>query len=378
MASTLQDVSTHASPLEDFVRDYTETAGGAWDEIEPQVYDVLLPGAAGAAWADDARGVLRLAFDPEAQPEHPGTQLASFGTPLIDRLLADAMERGRYACLYLVGLNLNPHDLALRVSRALTLGGGLQVRLTHVRPLHFVQAVYWFQATFVSDEKEQEIMPVALDLHYGRQVRHLEDLVNPARLSDQPAHALAEARRLSLAAGYPLARERVVRTLAPLANTRSREMSERLERQVARMPRYYADLRSELEQQEHRSRSRTKDPAKWAARREALDREEKLRVTELRQKSTLRVDLRLLNLLAIQQPKLLVQAQVASERMSTPVELVRDPLMETLEAVPCPNCERPTFALEMTRQGRLVCPACAAFSPAKAKPGQRAREGCRV
>ena len=47
---------------------------------------------------------MRLVFDPEAIPEHPGAQLASYGTPLVDRLLADAVNRGRHVVLYLVGL----------------------------------------------------------------------------------------------------------------------------------------------------------------------------------------------------------------------------------------------------------------------------------
>ena len=98
------------SPLEDFIRDYVETVGGAWDEVEPQVYDVLLPlDGSTAALGADPRGVLRVAFDPEALPEHPGAQLASFGTPFIDRLLNDAMRRGRFAQLYVVGLNLLPY-----------------------------------------------------------------------------------------------------------------------------------------------------------------------------------------------------------------------------------------------------------------------------
>ena len=29
--------------LEDLLRDYVESSGGAWDEVEPQVYDLLLP-----------------------------------------------------------------------------------------------------------------------------------------------------------------------------------------------------------------------------------------------------------------------------------------------------------------------------------------------
>src|SRR6266498_3306901 len=136
------------SPLEEFVRDYVEVTGGVWDEVEPQVYDVLLPLADGTG----DRDVVRIAFDPEAVPEHPGAQLASFGTPLIDRLLGDAVERGRFARLYVIGLNLNPHDLSGRVRRALTRPSGATVRIERVRALHFPQAVVWFQATFVSDQ----------------------------------------------------------------------------------------------------------------------------------------------------------------------------------------------------------------------------------
>ena len=83
------------SPLEEFIRDYAENVGGAWDEVEPQVYDLLLP-AAGKESHFLEQSIVRVAFDPEAIPEHAGCQLASYGTPLVDRLLA---ERGSGADL---------------------------------------------------------------------------------------------------------------------------------------------------------------------------------------------------------------------------------------------------------------------------------------
>ena len=50
------------SPLEIFLRDYADTTGGLWEEVEPQVYDLMFaPGAddlAAVAGAD----VVRLAF----------------------------------------------------------------------------------------------------------------------------------------------------------------------------------------------------------------------------------------------------------------------------------------------------------------------------
>jgi hypothetical protein len=254
----------------------------------------------------------------------------------------------------------------------LTLPPGSSLRPEKVRPLHFAQAVFWFQAAFVSDQKEQELLPVAIDLHYGRQVRHLEQLLDHSRLSETPSVNLPEARRSSLAAAYPLARERVVRSLAALANTRSVELNRHVERQIERMVRYYADLRGELEEQVRRAKSRDEDLSKFAGRREALEREEQLRIAEIRQKSALRVGLRLLNLLVVQQPKLLIRAAVlAGGKEVGSLELVWDPLTEALEAVLCPECQRPTFAFELTRQGRLVCPACAAKPPAQGRHGHR-------
>jgi hypothetical protein len=360
MSATTGGPAALESPLEQFLRDYVEQSGGVWDEVEPQVYDVLLPpGAEDEDQHPMDREILRIAFDPEALPENPGSQLASFGTPLVERILADAVARGRRCQAYLNGLNLSPYDLSGRVRRPLGLAEGLSLEIQRVRALNFPQAIFWFGATFTSDQKEDEILPVAVDLHSGREVRHLDRLLDEERLAGQPAQPLADARRSSAAAAYPLARQQVVRTLTALANTRRRELEERLQRQIARMNRYYADLRSEIEQQVDRATRRGDDQARFAARRQAIDREEGLRVSELRQKSMLRVQLRLVHLLLVHQPKLLVQAEVAIARRSPfPLELVWDPLTESLEAASCPQCGRPTFALHLDQLSRLVCPQC--------------------
>ena len=201
--------SSH-SPLEEFLRDYTDVAGGMWDEVEPQVYDLMLP-SRGSAHEPE---MVRLVFDPEAIPEHPGSQLASYGTPLVDRLLADAVDRGRHLVLYKVGLNLVPQGLEGQLRRAVTLPSGFVIKIERSRPLHFPQAVFWFEATFVSDQKEQDLLTVAIDAHYGRQVRHLDRLLDRSHLAAKPWSPLAEAPHPGLAATYPIARDRVIRTLS--------------------------------------------------------------------------------------------------------------------------------------------------------------------
>lgn len=354
------------------MRSYLEATGGVWDEVEPQVYDVLIPPAEPGA-APAAGEVARVAFDPEALPEHPGAQLASFGTPFIDQLLHDAVRRGRSGLAYLVGLNVTPHDLPGRARRAITLPAPLELHLEKVRALHFTQAVFWFQAEFTSDQKEQEIIPVGIDLHHGREVRHLDRLLDHTHLADQPALPRPEARRQSVAAAYRVAREQVLRTVAGLAHGRRRELDQRVEQQIARLRQYYADLRGELEGQSQRARDAVEAAARLAERQQALEREERLRVAELLQKSSLRVQMRLLQLLLIQQPKLLLQTTAAAPgKPGVPLELVWDPLIEAVEAPVCPSCGHPTYAFALNRQGQLVCPTCpAASSPQTRRPTHR-------
>lgn len=350
------------SILEEFVLRYTEAAGGAWDEVEPQVYDLLMPPAPGMSRVDGAQ-VVRVAFDPEALAEHPAAQLGSFGTPMIDSLLSGAIERGRFLELYFLGLNTMPHDIAGRARRGLTLAG-LELQVERLRALHFPQALYWFQATFVSDQKEQEIVPVGLDQHYARQVRHRDRLLDASRLAEGPASFLPDAPALSLAAGYLLAREECLRTLATMAHARDRELKERVDRQAARMRRYYADLRGELDQAPSRIKDAAEAQVRLASRRETLEREERVRIAELRQKSKLRVDVKLLQAVVVRQPKLLLKCRIGEpKKANIPFELVWDPLLDALEAVPCPVCRRPTLSLAWCRMRQVLCPRCAANTP---------------
>ena len=121
-----------------------------------------------------------------------------------------------------------------------------------------------------------------------------------------------------------------------------------------------------------RATDRGEDLGKFAGRREALEREEKVRVAELRQKSELRVQVRLLNVLVIQQAKLLIQATVRTDQGNVePLELVWDPLTEALEAALCSQCNRPTFAFARTRLGQLACRDCVSSTPVPSRPSRR-------
>lgn len=354
-------LSPHRSPLEQFVRDYLDLMGGAWDEIEPQVYDIIDAGCEPQAGAEDG-GVCRITFDSEALAEHPQAQLASFGTPLIDRWLQHTLRQKRILHLYRLGLNLAPHDLAGRLRRALVLPEGAKPEVEAYRPLDFPQAVYWFLAAFTSDQKEEEVVPAAVDLHYLRLARHYDKLLERECLAEHPGQRLPEPPRASVAAGLAVAQESVLRTISGLANSRSRELKQRVAKQAQRMQAYYDDLKAELAA----SRQRQLDAEELQRRIAVIEREARHRIDELYAKSRMAVRVRLLHVAVIHQPKLMMTVYVRLARGAPePLRLVWDPLLETVEAAPCGSCRRPTLAWELGARDLLVCPECArARSPA--------------
>jgi len=374
--------------LQEFVTDYIETIGGDCEEVEPQVYDILFPDE--LAKTENAslpslqelakRGVLRVTYDPEAVPEHPGSQLVSFGTPLVDAMLTDAVRRGRTATAYITGLNLQARDLPTKIKRTIKLPEHFDWTFEQVRFLHYPQAVFWFEATFSSDVKEQEILPVAFDLATKREVRRLDQLLDFERLEQRPMQSLIEANHADLTEIYLKARQEAVRTISTLSNLRRRELDTRLDKQVGRMQLYYSDLRKELSEQENRKTGRpTKQvdvaaeaaaddlQEKFTQRLETINREEMQRITELRQKSALKVTLRLATLLIVQQPKICVRAVATGQQkwggLTESMELVWNPLAEQLEAAVCPACGNSTFEFKLAAKNAkidhpLVCGQC--------------------
>jgi hypothetical protein len=334
------------SPLERFVRDYAEARGGAWEQVEPQVYDLLI-----------GSEIARVAFDPEALPEHPQAQLASLGSPLLDGLLADAAKRWRCARLYRIGLNLHPRDLDLQLRHSLSLPPAAGATIQRMRIMNCPQTLFWFQATFAGDQKEDEVLLIGIDLHTLREVRHCESLLAPHGLSELPEARLPQVRHAGLLAGYRCARERVAPTVAALANHRRREWGGRVLAQIERMSAYYSRLREEASES-FRNGLDADAQSRLAARREAISREERWRIAELRQKSALHVQVKLASLMIVQQPKLILSVAIAEKnRPLGRLEVVWNPYSEAVEAPNCPACSQPTFALRI-RRNSLGCATC--------------------
>ncbi len=344
----------HRSPLEQFFRDYVETNGGLWDEVEPQVYDVL--------WGS-AEEPQRVTFDSEALPEHPDAQFLTFGLPLLDELLSEAQQRGQVARAFFDNLHLESYGIEQQVQHDITLPDGMHMVVRQVRPRYVLHTLFWFEATYLSDEKEQVLYTAAVDRYYGRLARNLETLEHE-QMSQERLWPHPDAPAISLERAYLLARERVMRNITVDANQHQRERRERMERQVQQMAQYFTDMRAEVEERIQKARAKDEDIAALEERIATLERERVVRIDELRRKAVTRGQVRLTSMLHLAIPRLFIEGYLEPARQQQgrlerlPLTLTWDGLTHKTDAVDCPTCGTPTYALRVGARGAYGCPAC--------------------
>jgi hypothetical protein len=352
------------TPLEGFVLKYVETVDGLWQLVEPQVYDVLLPPEVEQSLdLQSVADTTRLAFDPEALSDYPNAHLMVFGNPALDRVFQNAQSLGQVGRVYIAGLNLTPHDIPGILKRNLGRPEGVALQLLTTRIRHYRAALFWFQTTFVSDEKEQLTFTVGIDLHYGRTARHLQQLLHDAAVSEAPPVAYPDAIAITLTQAYGLAREEAIRAITVAAHERLANLQRFLQHETERISHYFADLREELDERRERALARSGQGMEMQTfddQRAALDREEQAQLIELRRKMALSAQVRLLNVLNVIQPKLSLRLRLSPQKGAAgEADIVFDPVTQKPEPWPCPNCGRPTLSLSLTPAGQVMCVNCA-------------------
>ena len=130
-----------------------------------------------------------------------------------------------------------------------------------------------------------------------------------------------------------------------------------LELDRARLTGYYDDLTHDLQ----RRIERTSSDARRASLKDKLaaaQAEREAKLDDIKAKYRLRVELELVNLQVIVQPKLLLPVRVGNRTTGVERTVVWDPLLHRIEPLACDVCGRPATRLTLCAGGHLVHDDC--------------------
>lgn len=375
--SGTNDLSSFA--LTDFVLNAFRQEEAIVDPPAYGVHDVLLPEKAAHRWG--VPPFLRLTFDdtplPESilQEEAEGVTRLGYGHPLVETLAEELRDYLACAIAHVNNVRLDKRGLVQLARQSASLPNA---RLTAVprqveRPALSHYVVFNFKVALITDEKREQLVPVMMNLQAGHAV------ADRARLE-----ALMSLESKSTFAGLPPASMRWMEALPPASDpltepvlsalleraTRAAldEMAiplERLQHRAARhleldrarLTEYYDDLARDL----HRRIARASDDDRresLEAKLAAVETERQAKLADVEAKYHLRIEMTLVNLMTITQPKVLLPVQIADRHTKIERTVVWDPLLHQLESLACDVCGRPGERLFLCAGGHLAHEEC--------------------
>lgn len=346
--------------LEELTIGYIRSTSGDYERVEPQVYDIVLPDSIiHQLQLPVSNGLCRVTFDPEALADHPQAQLLAFGHPTLDQIFAMAHQQGAVGKIFLSSFNLQPHQLLLKIKQQLSIHKELHIEFGVPRILHFTLWFYWFQATFICDEKIQHLFEIGTDQYYGRLTRRFQDLLEYTQITSVPIFPYPDAGGITPTDAYLLARSETVNKLRPMMRKYKEKLTTHLSQESNQISKYFEGMIAEVDERQKKNTTVNTDGDPFQQQKRSLELERQARLLELQKKMTLKVDLKLLNLLSVVMPKIATPLKVTFKRnLSVDLTVVWNPLNETVEPISCPHCRNPTLELVPGKRPTIQCPQC--------------------
>lgn len=364
------------SELKRFVLEYVEEAGGIVEPTGPGIHELLLPQRLAEAWKIPS--YLKLAF---GDTEHPEAIQLGYNHPLVEQMVATAQSQPASARLFVRELGLNKTGLAevaakeWRILNARVVAQERatidRVRSTYVR--------FNFKVEILSDEKQERLVSVLMDAHGGYRVAKpapIEVRANAPEPGDllpsladapmrwQPGNGPPLSKPLderALEALLERAKEAALQEMAGDLDALQKRVARFCELDEARLGEYYQELERDLQ---HRlgSASSERRPS-LEEKLAAVKREREQKLADVAERYRIRLNLTLLNLLVIQQPKLVVPVNIENRTTQIGVYAVWDPLLHQLEPLSCQVCGEPGRLTYLCYNGHLahkdcLAPAC--------------------
>jgi hypothetical protein len=347
------------NPLESFILSYFNAENIPWEAVESDVYDALLPGGLSEILAHQKKAdLVRLCFDPEALSEHSGSRLLAVGDPALDGLFQQVTSAGQFSRVFLSETNCSSQNLESSIRQSLTVTSNLTLSFGTPRPLYFSKALFYFQITYLSDEKQQMLLPVGVDLHFGRIARNQEMLLDFSGVSSSRPLPYPDAHSISLEEGYIIAwNECAGKAKAGTAALKQR-LQTAFNKESQRLKNYFEELREELLARREKIKVKNEDFSHFSQQLQTIDLEEKARAIDLQKKSALQTEVRLINVLWIEQLQIMAPITILHRGNSIDIEMVWDPKTHRAEPLNCPQCKMPTLQLIAFDRGRVGCPLC--------------------
>jgi len=363
--------------LQDLILGYCLQVGGLVEPPAYGIYEVLLPEKVANRWGIASHQQFTFPTDGElysdAGAAGQAVTLLHYGHPLVETITEELRLQYTNGIFYINNIRLEKPSLFTVIDKSLAFPNArlfpVSSAVERKRLYHYVR--FNFKASLIADEKRELIFPVWMHLQHGYAVEkdelerlaaldaksqfHQLNTAGPLWLPKPAENLLAEdVLRPLLERAHLAARE----LLTPNLETLHRRLQRYLELDQARLQGYYDDLKKVAERRLVKAKA-DRRPA-LEAKIAAIEAERRAKLADVEQKYRIRVDLELINLAVIAQPKLDLRVEIKKRSVATQRRVTWDPLRHVIEPLACDVCGLPGEELHLCENSHLTHSGCQA------------------
>ena len=347
-----------AMDLQQFVIDFFQQLGALVELPSYSLVEVIIPDDYSPYF--EGESFLRLSFDPEVAEEEEAAFI-THGSPLLDTITDLILQEVKMLKRHInLSSPLLPDNIEERIKSQITFQKSRPPEFisSEIREHHFLEVI--FLLSLISDEREEKLEGVVVDLNRGCIARGMESRINQALFEQKRAQLYPLSRVITMGQALLLARDEVDRRAAVHNKRFMKRIASFKERELDKIRGFY--WRTEQELRERMEALNGKEGAEkrlenlqQKLRANTIDRER--RIADIEDKYSSQVEIEVDSLILYSLPRFRVEFSVQQRDKRYRHQLLYNPLLQQIDPPVCSKCQS-SLPDSYWIEGEFFCPQC--------------------
>jgi len=307
----------------------------------------------------DGENYYKLAFDFDVARRHEEAEFVTYGSYFLDKVIDLANQRGLTCKRHIIDETIELRNLPQKIASKVTFRNQ-RVNFVANSPVLYHYLLFSFKVSYVSDEREDQIIKLLVNLNTGHVDNKMLESIGSAFFTDNPHTNYGAENMQSVDYAYKVATEALEEQIQPRIHEIQNKIKIRLAGEKNRITEYYDqidnELKLKLEKLNERENKEGTNTINDKLRLSMIERQRRLK--EIEEKNALNAHITLFNATLISQTKIRNKYNVKKGKVERDIYVVWNPVLKDVEPLICEICGTETFDVDLCSSSHLGCMKC--------------------
>lgn len=343
--------------IRSFVTKCLESIGALVEFAEYDYAEVLIPDEFSDYF--DGQAYLNLSFDFDVARQHGDSEFVTYGSFFLDRVVEVASQRGLACKRHIMDADVESRTLPQKIKGRIAFRNCRGTFLANA-PVIYHYALFNFKVSYISDEREDRIMKVLVNLNTGKVDDRMLEAIGSVIFTDSPHTSYSVEQMCSIDDAYQAATRVLEERIQPVIHEINGKIRARLAGERKRIIEYYDEIDGELNFKREKLVGTGKDDGIESIddklRLSGIERQRRL--NEIQEKNALKVSIMLFSATLISHAKIRNRYRVKRGKAERDIHVVWNPILNDVDPLICEVCGDITLEVEVCSKSHIGCVKC--------------------